>query len=200
MSAVPKRRMSIQEYFAIEREAPFKSEYFAGEMFAMAGASSAHNFIRENLSIELGGQLKGSPCRTLSCDQRLKVERTGLVTYPDLMIICGPLQVTSEDRDTINNPVTIVEVLSPSTESYDRGAKFRNYQQIESLKEYVLITQDEAVCERFVRQDNGAWELVTFAGLDSQLAFTTVDARVALLDLYQGVTFPEIVPPDPHIK
>jgi len=192
MSAAPKRRLTIEEYFAIEREAPFKSEFFDGEVFAMAGATSHHNIIKSNIEGELYGRLKGGPCRTMSSDQRVKVDRTGLVAYPDIVIYCGKLEFAVEDQDTICNPVAIIEVLSPSTEKYNRGMKFRNYQLIPSFKEYILVDQDEAVCERFIRQEDGSWALVSFVGLESELAFTSVEARIPLKDIYAGVTFPEL--------
>ena len=191
MSAAPKRRLTLEEYFAIEREAPFKSEFFDGEMFAMAGASSPHNIIKSNMEGELYGRLKGGPCRTMSSDQRLKVERTGLVTYPDVLIYCGKLTFAVEDQHTITNPVAIIEVLSPSTERYDRGTKFRNYQLIPTLSEYILVDQEEPVCERYVRLSDGSWGLVSFVGLKSELVFTSVEARIPLADIYAGVTFPE---------
>ena len=195
MSAAPKRRLTLEEYFAIEREAPFKSEFFAGEMFAMAGASSPHNIIKENIIGELYGRLKGGPCRTMSSDQRLKVDRTGLVTYPDVLIVCGKLEFAAEDKHTLVNPVAIIEVLSPSTARYDRGTKFRNYQLIPTLMEYILVDQEEPVCERFVRLADGSWGLVSFVGLESELVFTSVEARIPLADIYAGVTFPD---PGPH--
>ncbi len=191
MSVVPRRRLTLEEYFAIERAAPYKSEFFDGEMFAMAGATSVHNIIKSNLEGELYGRLKGGPCRTMSSDQRVKVDRTGLVTYPDIVIYCGQLEFAVEDQDTISNPVAIIEVLSPSTEKYVRGTKFRNYQLIPSFKEYILVDQDEAVCERFIRQEDGSWALVSFVGIESELVFTSVEARIPLKDIYTGVTFPE---------
>ena len=194
MSALLKTKLSVLEYLTIERRAEFKSEFFEGEMFAMAGASPAHNFIKENLSIELGTRLKGGPCRALSADQRIKVERTGLFTYPDLLIFCGVPTYDEEDPYTLLNPVAIIEVLSPSTEKYDRGAKFRNYQQIPSLTEYVLVAQDEPVCERFVRSADGSWAFVSFVGLDAELAFTSVEAEIPLADVYNGVSFEESDP------
>lgn len=199
MSAAPKRRLTIEEYFAIEREAPFKSEFFDGEMFAMEGATSSHNIIKSNIEGELYGRLKGGPCRTMSSDQRVKVERTGLVTYPDVLIVCGKQEFAVEDEHTLVNPVAIIEVLSPSTEKYNRGAKFRNYQQIPSFKEYILVDQNEAVCERFIRQVDGSWALVSFVGLESELVFTSVEARIPLKDIYAGVTFP-VLPPDHAIS
>ena len=189
MTAVFKTKLTSREYLAIERRAEFKSEFFNGEMFAMAGASPRHNFIRENLSVEIGSRLKGSPCRAVSSDQRVYVSRTGLYTYPDLLIVCGPLELEPEDDQAIVNPVAIVEVLSPSTEKYDRGAKFRNYQQLPSLMEYILVAQDEAVIERFVRQADESWGLISFVGLEATLNFTTVPVQIPLTDVYAGVSF-----------
>lgn len=191
MSAVPKGKFTARDYLAIERDAPFKSEFHNGEMFAMAGASREHNRIKENLIGELFARLKGGPCQTYSSDQRVLVEVTGLYTYPDIVVLCGQAATDPNDRDTLVNPTALIEILSPSTERHDRGAKFRNYQQIPSLIEYVLVSQDEAVCERYVRQADGSWGLVWFVGLSATLAFTSVPARIPLADVYAGVTFPE---------
>ena len=189
MTAALKTKLTAREYLAIESRAELRSEFFNCEMFAMAGASPRHNFIRENLSVELGMRLKGGPCRALSADQRVLVDRTGLYTYPDLLIVCGPLELDPENSHTITNPTAIVEVLSPSTEKYDRGAKFRNYQQIPSLKEYVLVAQDEAVIDRYVRLPDGSWGLISFVGLEATLAFTTVPVQIPLVDIYAGISF-----------
>ena len=191
MTAVLKTKLTAREYLAIESRAEFKSEFFNGEMFAMAGASLRHNVIRENLSVEIGSRLKGGPCRALSADQRVLVDRTGLYTYPDLLIVCGPFELDPENAHTITNPTAIVEVLSPSTEKYDWGAKFRNYQQIPSLKEYVLVAQDEAVIERYIRLADGSWGLISFVGLEATLAFTSVPVHIPLVDVYAGISFAE---------
>lgn len=191
MTAVLKTKLTARDYLALESRAEFKSEFFNGEMFAMSGASPRHHFIRENLSIEIGTRLKGGPCRSVSSDQRLLVVRTGLYTYPDLLIVCGPFELDPENSHTITNPTAIVEVLSPSTEKYDRGAKFRNYQQISSLKEYVLVAQDEAVIDRYVRLSDGSWGLVSFVGLEATLAFTSVPVQIPLADVYAGIAFDE---------
>jgi Uma2 family endonuclease len=132
MSAAVKRKLTPAEYLAIERKAEFKSDFLNGDMFVMTGASY-----------------------TLSSDMRVKVSATGLYTYPDVIILRDREELEDGHVDTLLNPQVIVEVLSESTESYDRGAKFGHYQRIASLREYVLLTQDEAVCERFVRQDDG---------------------------------------------
>jgi Uma2 family endonuclease len=189
MTSGLKTKLTASEYLAIERQAEFKSEFYNGEMFAMAGASPRHNFIRDNLSGEQYAQLKGSPCRAVASDQRVHVSRTGLYTYPDLLIVCGSPELDPADDHSIINPVAIVEVLSSSTEKYDRGAKFRNYQQIPSLMEYILVAQDEAVIERFVRQTDGSWGLISFVGPEANLAFTTVPVQIELKDIYTGVSF-----------
>ena len=191
MSALLKTKLTPAQYVAIENAAEFRSQFFDGEMFAMAGASPTHCFIKENLSVELGVRLKGGRCRAASADLRVKVERTGLYTYPDLLIVCGQPEYAADDPNSLINPTAIVEVLSPSTESYDRGAKFRNYQQIPSLVEYILVSQSEAVCERFTRQADGLWGYATFVGLEAELAFASVPAAIPLADIYAGVSFPE---------
>ncbi len=191
MSALPKSKLTALQYLAIERRAEFKSEFFAGEMFAMAGASYKHNEIKDALIAALRAIFKDGRCRTLSSDQRVLVDRTGLYTYPDIVILCGPAEFDPNDADTLINPTAIIEVLSPSTEKYDRGAKFRNYQQIASLNEYVLVGQDEAVIERFIRQSDGSWGLVSFVGLNATLVFTSVPAGIPLADIYAGVDFPD---------
>jgi|ERR1700722_9661650 len=186
-----KSKMSPTEYLEIEREATYKSEFFDGEMFAMAGGSFRHNIIKDNLFLELGNRLKGSPFRPISSDQRILVSAAGLYTYPDIVVLCGQPIFDARDKDTLTNPTAIIEVLSPTTERYDRGDKFRNYQKIDSLKEYVMVYQDEPLCERFVRQEDGSWALVSFVGLSASLVFTSVSASIPLADVYAGVTFPD---------
>ena len=190
MSALPKPKLTALQYLAIERRAEFKSEFFDGEMFAMAGASSRHVFIASNLGLRLANALLGGPCRVGLSDLRVLVDRTGLYTYPDIVVVCGPVEYAPNDPDTLVNPTAIIEVLSPSTEKYDRGAKFRNYKRIESLMEYVLVAQDEPLCERYVRQSDGAWGVVAYEGLHESLIFTSIPATVPLAEIYSGVEFP----------
>jgi Uma2 family endonuclease len=189
MSAVSRQKLTASDYLAAERRAESRSEFFDGEVFAMAGGSRERNRIKENLVGELYSQLKGSACQTYSSDQRVLVEATGLYTYPDVVVLSGPGVYDPVDRDTLTNPVALIEVLSASTERYDSGAKFCSYQQILSLSEYVLVAQDEAVCERYVRQSDGSWALVSFVGLNAILALTSVQARIPLADIYAGVAF-----------
>lgn len=190
MTAVPQRKLTPAEYLAIEKRAPIKSEFFNGEMFAMAGASRPHNRINENLSVEIGGRLKGGPCQSFSRDLRVLVDRTGLYCYPDLVIVCGDVETSATDDDTITNPRVVVEVLSDSTERYDRTTKFRHYQQLPSMQEYILVAQHEPLCDRFVRQADGSWGLVSFVGMEAVLAFSAVPIQVPLADIYAGVEFP----------
>ncbi|HYH66678.1 MAG TPA: Uma2 family endonuclease [Urbifossiella sp.] len=190
MTALPKAKLTVAEYLAIERRAEFKSEFHDGEMFAMAGASREHNTVAKNLGGELYGRLKGGPCQTFLSDQRVRIARTGLYCYPDLVIVCGEPQYAEEDRDTLVNPRVVFEVLSPSTERYDRTVKLRHYKQLPSVQEYVLVAQDQAWCERYARQADGAWTHVEFVGLDATLELTSVPVAVPLADVYARVTFP----------
>ena len=191
MSAVPRATLTPAEYLAIERKAEFKSEFYNGEMFAMAGASEEHSLIKDNLAGEARQQLKGSGCRVVTSDLRVKVDPTRLYTYPDVVIYCDRPQFEDGVFDTLLNPRVIVEVLSESTEAYDRGDKFRHYRQIASLQEYVLVAQDRPYVERHVRQPDGSWLMTEFAGLDRVFEFTSVSARVPLAEIYRDVSFPE---------
>jgi len=146
------------EYVEMERNSETKSEYYNGEVFAMSGASEKHNLIVSNLIFSLQLRLKKTPCRVYPSDMRLKV-KTGLYTYPDIMVVCGNRKFDDEKSDTLLNPDVIIEVLSDSTENYDRGRKFQNYQQIDSLKEYVMISQHRQKTEKYSRNKKGNWML-----------------------------------------
>lgn len=191
MSTAAKRPLTPQEYLALERKAEFKSEFFNGEMFAMAGASHHHSLVKDNIAGETRPQLKNGPCRAVTSDQRVKIDATGLYTYPDVVIICGEAQFDDDVLDTLLNPHALVEVLSDSTEKYDRGTKFRHYRQIPSLQEYVLVAQDEPSVERYVRQPDGSWLMTAFTGLESTFAFASVPVRIPLAEIYAHVKFPE---------
>ena len=190
MSAAPKLKMTPQEYLVRERLAEFKSEYYRGEVFAMAGASAAHSLITVNITAELRTQLKGGPCLVFNNDMRVKVSPTGLYTYPDATVVCEEPTFEDEIFDTLLNPRVIVEVLSDSTEKYDRGDKFRQYRNLASLQEYVVVSQTEAVVETFVRKPDDSWSLSTFAGMETTLAFGSIPLRIPLREVYAGVKFP----------
>lgn len=190
MSTVARRTISPQDYLARERAADFKSEFFDGEMFAMSGASWAHTLIKDNFARAIGNALADGSCRIATSDLRVKVSSTGLYTYSDIVIVCGEPQFDDSHRDTLLNPNVLIEVLSPSTERYDRGAKFRHYRQLASLTEYILVSQDAAIIERFVRQADD-WLMSDFKGLSETFDFASFPVKIAMDDIYRGVVFAE---------
>lgn len=152
MASVPKMPLTAKDYLAHERKAEIKSEYYRGETFALARASYHHTLIKDNLAGEARHQLKQRPCQIVTSDMRVKVESVGLYTYPDLVVVCEKPTFEDDAFDTLLNPTVLIEVLSKSTENYDRGAKFGMYRQIPSLQEFVLVAQDKPLVERYVRQ------------------------------------------------
>ena len=190
MSAIPKRKMTVAEYLEIERKAVHKSEFFDGEMFAMAGANNEHNIVKENLVGEMFNRLKGTSCRSYSSDQRVLVDPTGLYAYPDVVIVCGPAIFSSHDDQSLMNPRVIFEVLSNSTERYDRTTKFRHYTQLPSLQEYILVSQDEPLIEQFVRQANGTWTVRMYHTIATDFMLASIPIEIPMADLYRDVTFP----------
>lgn len=189
MSVSGQRPQSIspEEYLQRERTAVQKSEYFAGEVFLMAGASPNHNRIVANVSAELNLGLRGSRCEAFNSDQRLFVKQNGLYTYPDLMAVCGRIEFDLRDKDSITNPVLIVEVLSPSTANYDRGGKFELYRDISSFAEYVLIHQDKIHVAHHRRDAQNRWLMTEFKALEDELPFETVGLAVPLARVYERV-------------
>ncbi len=196
MSSAPQKRYTPAEYLVLERAAEYRSQYFNGEIFAMAGASREHCRVSSNLIIESGRQLRDTPCEVFGSDLRVKVSPTGLYTYPDVIIACGELQFDDQVADTLLNPRVIFEVLSEATEAYDRGKKFDHYRQVPSLSEYLLVSQAEPLVERFVRQPDDSWRLTVFKGLESVLELETVPCRLRLTDIYFKVSW-ESVPDRP---
>jgi Uma2 family endonuclease len=187
MAANPTRLLTPQEYLAQERLAEFRSEYYRGEVFAMAGASWEHTLVKDNLARESGMQLKDGPCRVLTSDLRVKVDASGLYTYPDVIIVCEKPQFEDDVFDTLLNPRSLVEVLSDSTEKYDRGAKFAHYRKIPSLQEYILVAQDRMLMERYARQADGTWVLTVFTDANRAFEFASVPVSVPLAEVYRGV-------------
>ena len=183
------KRLTEAEYLDLERSLEARNEFFDGEVFAMSGGTPLHSQIATSLAREFGNKLKGRDCIPYNSDLRLKVEATGLFTYPDLSVVCGPLQFASGTDDTVVNPRLIIEVLSDSTEAYDRGKKFENYRQMPSLREYLLVSQKEPRIEQFVRQPNGQWLLRDAAGLDATLALPSLEIDIFLAEVFAGVEF-----------
>lgn len=185
MTAQPQKYYSAGEYLELEREAEYKSEYYKGEIFAMAGAGHNHNRIVENLSGECYIAFKGKSCRTYSSDQRIHIPENSLYTYPDLIIVCDKNQYLDDKKDTILNPSVIIEVLSESTEAYDRGQKFHFYRSILSLSEYVLINSRSLAAEVFRKNEEGFWVLASEAyQLHDTLELATVGLTLSMADIY----------------
>jgi Uma2 family endonuclease len=189
MSSQRTTLLSPEEYLELERRAERKSEYFQGEMFAMAGASYEHVTIAGNLFYELKLRLKATPCRAFSSELRLRVAPNGLYTYPDVMVICGDPQFADERRDTVVNPILIVEVLSESTEAFDRGKKFAQYRALPSVLEYVMIAQDAPRIEQYLRQPDGHWLLAETSGRDANIRLASIDCVLPLAEIYDEIDF-----------
>jgi Uma2 family endonuclease len=182
-------QLTEAEYLAFDRQAGFKSEFFGGEIFAMAGGSAMHSLIAANLIRHLGNQLRGGSCKVFTSDLRLKILATGLLTYPDTSVVCGQLEYVEGTDDTILNPTLIVEVLSDSTEGYDRGEKFRQYQQMPALKEYLLVSQRLPRIEQYLRGGKDEWTLRSAEGLASSLRLPSVEITLELSEVFAGVDF-----------
>jgi Uma2 family endonuclease len=193
MSIAVRQYVTPQEYLEFERVAETKSEYFNGEIFAMAGASLQHNRITRNLTLALASQLRGNPCEAFSADMRVRVPATGLYTYPDVVVGCGELQLEDQHFDTLLNPTLIIEVLSGSTAHYDRGEKFAQYRRLESFREYVLVSQDRCRVERFVRRGD-EWTLTEFSDPQVSVVLESIGCTLSLAEVYERVEFPADVP------
>jgi Uma2 family endonuclease len=189
MSAIPKVKLTPEEYLEIERKSEERHEYFDGEIFAMSGAKRNHNKITTNLSGLVWQHLKGKNCESYANDMRVFVPETGLYTYPDLVVVCGEPEFKDDVFDTLLNPVLLIEVLSDSTEGYDRGKKFQHYRSIESLREYVLVAQDEARIEKYLKSGDGFWVLSDAVGMDASIKFESIDCVIPLREVFDKVDF-----------
>jgi Uma2 family endonuclease len=193
-------RHTVEEYLALERESEERHEYLDGQIYAMAGESTQHGDISVNLVRDVSTQLKGTPSRVWTKDSKvlsgpaIKHSRStkGLFSYPDLVVVCGEPRFLDEHQDVLLNPTVIIEVLSPTTESFDRGEKFRRYRtQIPSLTDYVLVSQAWPLIEHFHRQTNDEWILSTAIDIESSLQIASIDCTLHLSEVYDRVTFPE---------
>jgi Uma2 family endonuclease len=187
-----KRRYTIEEYLELEFNAEERHEYHDGEILAMAGTSYEHSLIVANLIAAVHGMLKGKPCRILESNLRVRIPHTRRYFYPDATIICGTPQFDPQDTRpmTVINPRVIMEVLSPSSEGYDRGEKFTAYRELETLEEYVLISQSSALMESFFRQGDGTWSFAVVSGLEAMMKIRCLDVEVAMGDVYGGIEWP----------
>ena len=182
--------LTPEEYLAWERKADIKHEYLRGEIIAMSGASRSHSLIVTNISGELYIQLKRGTCEVHTNDIRVRTSPEISYFYPDVLVVCGEPRFEDNAFDTLLNPIVLVEVLSPSTEAYDRGEKFEHYQQLTSLREYILVSQDEVRVERYRRQDT-EWQPTEFRSLADVLLLTSIDCELSLDDIYRRVEFRE---------
>src|SRR3989454_10341355 len=176
--------ISAEQYLEIERFSETRHEFLDGVVYAMAGESPDHSTICFNLASIIGSQIRDKPCRGFSPNMKVRAGIGGLFAYPDLMIVCGEAKFHDEQGDVLLNPTVIFEVLSPSTEKYDRGEKFRRYQQIESLQDYVMVSQDQARIEHHHRQTDGMWTATEVKGLDEGLVLSSIDCRIPLAEAY----------------
>ncbi len=195
MTTDPQVRLTAEEYLRIERAAEWKSEFIDGETFAMAGASPRHVLIATNLVGELRGCLRETPCNAYAADLRVATDRQRHYTYPDVVVACNPLQFVDEHRDTVTNPTLIAEVLSESTEKYDRGAKFERYRAVPTLAEHLLVSQDRVRVELYTRQPNGAWVLREWNDPAAEIDLASLRCRLKLAEVYAKVELEEAAVP-----
>jgi len=183
------RLFTAAEYLRIERDAPYKSEFVQGMIFATTGASENHITVNFNLALAVGPALRGTGCRAFGNDMKVSTTPDGLFAYPDLTIVCGERRYHDLKRDVLLNPIALFEILSPSTAALDRGEKFLFYQELPSLKDYVLIAQDTPRIEHYSRSDNGLWFPTVAIGLQSSLALSSVAATLHLAEVYENIVF-----------
>ena len=188
-SAAVQSHLTPEEYLALERKATIKSEYLGGRMYAMSGASRAHNLVCLNIGGELRARLKKRACEVYTNDMRLKVSAAGLYTYPDVLVVCEEPRFEDDSFDILLNPTALFEVLSPSTEAYDRGAKFGYYRQLDSMQEYTLVSQDFMRVEHYLRH-NEQWMLTEFSSPDDIVRLTSINCELPLREIYAKVEFP----------
>jgi len=185
-----KLKMTAEEYLKFERASEIRHEYYDGEIFAMTGAKVNHNRIGSNINRFLGNQLADRSCDVFLSDMRVKVQRIDKYTYPDVVVVCGDLELEDEKFDTLLNPVVIIEILSNSTELYDRGEKFAHYRLIPSLQEYILVSQYHCKVEKFIRGDDGIWRILDpYTNIDTKIKLESIDCRLLLSEIYHRVEF-----------
>lgn len=199
-TAAVEPRWTDADYLAFERASDVRHEYVDGIVYDMSGGSVAHAMVGHNLGGVVYSLLKGSPCRGFSADMRVHNAETGAYTYPDLTIVCGEVQLLDEQRDTLLNPTVVVEVLSPSTEAYDRSRKFAHYRRITSLRDYILVSQEAPIIEVFSRREGDAWLYTPYEGLDASAEVSSIGCNVPLAEVYAGVSFEPPAAPEEAAK
>jgi len=184
-----KRFYTTEEYLNLEDRAKFKSEYYQGEIFSMAGASLNHNQIVVNLCIACGNQLKNIAYRVFANDVKVWIPQANAYTYPDLLLLAEPPQFVEKRNDTVTNPLIIIEVLSDTTKDFDRSGKFELYRTLPSLQEYILVHQDKIQLEQFIKQSEKQWLMREYDAEETTLEFANVPVQVSLADIYAKVNF-----------
>ena len=194
MPTPPKAYLTPEEYLEIERKAEFKSEYLSARTCAVGGAGRAHSLVIANLAREVGNQIRSSPGEAYPAHMRVLIPSNGMYIYPDFVVVCGKPEFLDEREDILLNPMLIVEVLSPSTEAYDRGDKFELYRSVKSLREYVLIASGQVLVERFARRSENQWLLGSADKLEAAIKLESADLELRLADLYEKIEF-SLAPP-----
>jgi len=182
-------KLTEEQYLSLDRAAESRSEFLAGEMFAMSGASMQHGRLQRNLITQLTVSLGVGPCEAFGSDFRVRVSGR-MYTYPDVLVVCGEPALADGHQDVLLNPAVIFEVLSPSTEKYDRGLKFLHYRSIESLREYVLVDQNQVLVEQYTRQADNTWTLRDYLSLDAELKLDSLGVSLPLNRIYDRVELP----------
>lgn len=198
MSTIPIKKYTAAEYLALERASGAKHELHDGFLIAMAGASESHNLISGNVLGELRNAVREKGCRVYPGDMRIRIPRTGYYFYPDVSIVCGEPEFDDAERDALLNPLVVIEVLSASTERFDRGEKFRRYRRISTLRDYVLISQDQPFVEVHSRRDFNRWELTEFEGVEGNILLPALGVSLQPTDIYEFVKFDGASPPGAH--
>jgi Uma2 family endonuclease len=189
MAVASRKNWTVEEYLAFERSSETRHEFLDGEVFAMAGASSRHSLIVGALYASLFVQTEARECFVYQSDMRVQVSASGLYTYPDIVALCDTPIFDDRVQDTLLNPSVVIEVLSPSTEAYDRGRKFLHYKSIPTLEAYVLVTQDAPRVEIYLRQPDNTWVYADFTALDDLVSLPPIDCKVSLRRIYTKVQF-----------
>ena len=195
----PYLRATVEEYLRGERASAERHEYLDGQIYQMAGESLEHSTINANVTSSLVVELRGKSCRVLSPNMKVRASLKGLYAYPVAAVFCGEPQFHDARKDILTNPTVIIEVLSPSTENYDRAGKFFRYQQLESLVDYLLVAQNEPRLERFTRHTDGQWLYSAVHGLEASVYLASIDCHLRLAEIYDRIEFPEteeITPPE----
>ncbi len=191
MNAIAEHYITEEEYVRLEEASGQKHEYLNGRVYAMAGGTPSHSAVGTNIAGALFSRLRGKPCRPFNSDLRVKVEATGLKTYPDVTVACPPERYDERDPNSLLNPTVIIEVLSPSTEQYDRTDKFDALKQIPGLRDYVLVSPERVRVEHLRRSENGEWVLKSYTLRSQVLALASIGVEVPLDEIYDRLEVPE---------